>query len=53
MFFLEVGDLLVLRTQVSELLSLQRNKSLRRFDLLSIVENKTVEVLITPVLRTV
>jgi di/tricarboxylate transporter len=45
---LEVGDRVVLRTQMSELLSLQRNKSLRRVDQVSAVETSTVEVLITP-----
>ncbi|WP_206019219.1 SLC13 family permease [Roseovarius spongiae] len=45
---LEVGDRVVLRTQMTELLSLQRDKSLRRVDQLSAVETSTVEVLITP-----
>ncbi|WP_171054708.1 SLC13 family permease [Roseovarius arcticus] len=45
---LEVGDLIVLRTQMTELLSLQNDKSLRRVDQLSAVETSTVEVLITP-----
>ncbi|TCO70464.1 SLC13 family permease [Rhodovulum euryhalinum] len=45
---LQVGDRVVLRTQVTELLSLQRNKSLRRVDQLSAVETQTVEVLISP-----
>ncbi|OUD10374.1 dATP pyrophosphohydrolase [Marivivens niveibacter] len=45
---LQVGDRVVLRTQITELLSLQRNKSLRRVDQLSAVETSTVEVLITP-----
>ena len=45
---LEVGDLVVLRTQMTELLSLQNDKSLRRVDQLSAVETSTVEVLITP-----
>ncbi len=45
---LEVGDRVVLRTEVSELLSLQRNKDLKRMDQLSAVETSTVEVLITP-----
>jgi len=45
---LEVGDLIVLRTQMTELLSLQNDKSLRRVDQLSAVETTTVEVLITP-----
>jgi len=45
---LRVGDRVVLRTQVTELLSLQSNKSLRRVDQLSAVETSTVEVLISP-----
>lgn len=45
---LEVGDRVVLRTPMAELLSLQRDKSLRRMDQLSAVETTTVEVLITP-----
>ncbi|MCE0504377.1 SLC13 family permease [Roseivivax sp. GX 12232] len=45
---LEVGDRVVLRTQMTELLSLQRNKSLKRVDQVSSVETTTVEVLITP-----
>ncbi|PTW51355.1 SLC13 family permease [Rhodovulum kholense] len=45
---LQTGDRVVLRTQVTELLSLQRNKSLRRVDQLSAVETSTVEVLISP-----
>ena len=45
---LQVGDRVVLRTAMTELLSLQRNKSLKRVDQLSAVETKTVEVLITP-----
>ena len=45
---LKVGDRVVLRTEVSELLSLQRNKDLKRMDQLSAVETSTVEVLITP-----
>jgi len=45
---LEVGDRIVLRTQMTELLSLQRNKSLKRVDQVSAVETTTVEVLITP-----
>ncbi len=45
---LEVGDRVVLRTEMSELLSLQRNKSLKRVDQVSAVETSTVEVLITP-----
>ncbi|THD75832.1 SLC13 family permease [Thalassobius vesicularis] len=45
---LRVGDRVVLRTQMTELLSLQRNKSLKRVDQVSAVETQTVEVLITP-----
>ncbi|MCI2394321.1 SLC13 family permease [Aliiroseovarius sediminis] len=45
---LQVGDRVVLRTRMAELLSLQRDKSLRRVDQLSAVETSTVEVLITP-----
>ncbi|MEM9524141.1 MAG: SLC13 family permease [Pseudomonadota bacterium] len=45
---LRVGDRVVLKTEMSELLSLQRNKSLRRVDQVSAVETATVEVLITP-----
>ncbi|MEO0566447.1 MAG: SLC13 family permease [Pseudomonadota bacterium] len=45
---LQVGDRVVLRTRMTELLSLQRNKSLKRVDQVSAVETSTVEVLITP-----
>ncbi|MCR9112102.1 MAG: SLC13 family permease [Rhodobacteraceae bacterium] len=45
---LQVGDRVVLRTQMTELLSLQRNKELKRVDQVSAVETTTVEVLITP-----
>ncbi len=45
---LQVGDRVVLRTQVTELLSLQRTKSLKRVDQVSAVETTTVETLITP-----
>ncbi len=45
---LQVGDRVVLRTQVTELLSLQRDKSLKRVDQVSAVETTTVETLITP-----
>ncbi|MEL6838825.1 MAG: SLC13 family permease [Pseudomonadota bacterium] len=45
---LQVGDRVVLRTEMTELLSLQTNKELRRVDQLSAVETTTVEVLITP-----
>ncbi|MQQ07701.1 SLC13 family permease [Epibacterium sp. SM1979] len=50
---LQVGDRVVLRTQMTELLSLQRNKELKRVDQVSTVETKTVEVLITPGCRMV
>ncbi|EAU44083.1 SLC13 family permease [Salipiger bermudensis] len=45
---LEVGDRVVLRTQMTELLSLQRNKELKRVDQISARETTTVEVLISP-----
>jgi di/tricarboxylate transporter len=45
---LQVGDRIVLRSRISELLSLQRNKELKRIDQVSAVETSTVEVLITP-----
>ncbi|WP_375259472.1 SLC13 family permease [Citreimonas sp.] len=45
---LQVGDRVVLRTQMTELLSLQRNKELKRVDQVSAKETTTVEVLITP-----
>ncbi|HEY9039803.1 MAG TPA: SLC13 family permease [Roseovarius sp.] len=45
---LEVGDRVVLRTRMTELLSLQNDKSLKRVDQVSAVETTTVEVLITP-----
>ena len=45
---LQVGDRVVLRTRMTELLSLQRNKSLRRVDQVSATETTTVEVLMTP-----
>ncbi|MFP4570056.1 SLC13 family permease [Rhodosalinus sp.] len=50
---LQVGDRVVLRTQMTELLSLQRNKSLKRVDQISARETTTVEVLITPGARMV
>lgn len=50
---LQVGDRVVLRTAMAELLSLQSNKELRRVDQLSAVETTTVEVLITPNCRMV
>ncbi len=45
---LQVGDRVVLRTQMTELLSLQRDKSLKRVNQVSAVETSTVEVLLTP-----
>lgn len=45
---IEVGDRIVLRTAMTELLSLQRDKSLRRVDQVSATETTTVEALITP-----
>ncbi|KMK67805.1 SLC13 family permease [Puniceibacterium sp. IMCC21224] len=45
---LQVGDRVVLRTQMTELLSLQATKELKRVDQVSAVETSTVEVLITP-----
>jgi uncharacterized protein with PhoU and TrkA domain len=45
---LQIGDRVVLRTQMTELLSLQQNKELKRVDQVSAVETSTVEVLITP-----
>ncbi|MEO0937977.1 MAG: SLC13 family permease [Pseudomonadota bacterium] len=45
---LQVGDRVVLRSAVTELLSLQRNKELKRVDQVSAVATTTVEVLITP-----
>lgn len=50
---LQVGDRIVLRTAMTELLSLQRDKGLRRVDQLSAVETATVEVLISPDCRLV
>ena len=50
---LQVGDRVVLRTKMTELLSLQRNKSLKRVDQVSAVETSTVEALITPNCRMV
>jgi di/tricarboxylate transporter len=50
---LQVGDRVVLRTRMTELLSLQRDKSLRRVDQVSSVETSTVEVLISPGCRMV
>ncbi|TNF23230.1 MAG: SLC13 family permease [Rhodobacteraceae bacterium] len=45
---LEVGDRVVLRTRMTELMSLQSNKELKRVDQISAVETTTVEVLISP-----
>ena len=50
---LQIGDRVVLRTQMTELLSLQANKELKRVDQLSAVETTTVEALITPGCRMV
>lgn len=50
---LQVGDRVVLRTQMTELLSLQSNKELKRVDQVSAVQTSTVEVLITPGCRMV
>ncbi|MFW8636929.1 SLC13 family permease [Cribrihabitans pelagius] len=50
---LQVGDRVVLRTRMTELLSLQTNKELKRVDQVSAVETQTVEVLITPGCRMV
>ncbi|WP_095590384.1 SLC13 family permease [Actibacterium ureilyticum] len=50
---LQAGDRVVLRTQMSELLGLQQNKSLRMVDKLSSVQTTTVEVLISPGARMV
>ena len=45
---LKLGDRVVLRTEMTELLSLQSNKSLRRVDQISAVQTSTVEVLVSP-----
>ncbi len=50
---LQIGDRVVLRTEMTELLSLQATKDLKRVDQLSAVETTTVEVLITPGCRMV
>jgi len=50
---LETGDRVVLRTPMSEVLSLQANRELRLVDKLSSVQTATVEVLITPGCRMV
>ncbi|MDA8767212.1 SLC13 family permease [Planktomarina temperata] len=45
---LQLGDRVLLRTEMTELLSLQSNKSLRRVDQISAVQTSTVEVLVSP-----
>ncbi len=50
---LQQGDRVVLRTAMTELLSLQATPELRRVDQVSAVETTTVEVLITPNCRMV
>ncbi len=50
---LAAGDRVVLRTEMTELLSLQENRNLRAVDKLSSVRTETVEVLITPGARMV
>jgi len=45
---LQAGDRVVLRTPMSEVLSLKSSKDLRQVDQLSSVQTETVEVLITP-----
>ena len=45
---LEAGDRVVLRTEMTELLSLQQHKDVRLVDKLSSVATETVEVLISP-----
>ena len=45
---LQIGDRVVLRTEMTEILSLQSNKSLRRVDQISAVQTSTVEVLVSP-----
>jgi di/tricarboxylate transporter len=45
---LQMGDRIVLRTEIAELLTLQRNPDLKRLDQVGAVETTTVEVLITP-----
>jgi len=50
---LQLGDRVVLRTAMSELLSLQARPELKRVDQVSAVETTTVEVLITPNCRMV
>jgi len=50
---LQLGDRVVLRTEMAELLGMQSSKDLRTIDKLSSVETTTVEVLITPGCRMV
>nr|WP_084629783.1 SLC13 family permease [Jannaschia aquimarina] len=50
---LQVGDRVVLRTPMAELLTLQRDPSLKRLDQVGAVETTTVEVLVTPGARLV
>jgi di/tricarboxylate transporter len=50
---LQVGDRVILRTPMTELLSLQRDKSLKRLDQVGATETTTVEVLISPGTRMV
>ncbi|SDY90973.1 Di-and tricarboxylate transporter [Jannaschia faecimaris] len=45
---LKVGDRVILRTEIAELLTLQRSPDLKRLDQVGAVETTTVEVLITP-----
>lgn len=50
---LKAGDRVVLRTQMTEVLGLQKSREVRMVDKLSSVETTTVEVLITPGCRMV
>jgi di/tricarboxylate transporter len=50
---LQAGDRVILRTEMTELLSLQQNRELRMVDQLSSVRTTTVEALITPGCRMV
>lgn len=50
---LQMGDRVILRTEIAELLTLQRNPDLKRLDQVGAVESTTVEVLITPDARMV
>ncbi|SFI20237.1 SLC13 family permease [Jannaschia pohangensis] len=45
---LQMGDRVVLRTEIAELLTLQRSPDLKRIDQVGAVETTTVEILITP-----